>query len=75
MANKYVFVRIRKSDFEKMMREKKQPIERDLKKLTGKDIKIPNTQLFKIAAHSTWDFDTTFANKMFKLIKIPKNKK
>lgn len=72
MAQKYVFVRMRKADFEKIVREKKVPMEQDLKKLTGKSIKIPNTQLFNIAANSTWDFNTDFATKMFKLIKLPK---
>lgn len=63
---------MRKTDFEKIIKEKKIPMEQDLKKLTGKTIKIPNTQLFNIAANSIWDFGTDFETKMFKLIKLPK---
>lgn len=72
MSQKYVFVRMRREDFQKIVREKKVPMEQDLKRLTGKTIKIPNTQLFSIAANSVWDFGTSFQAKMFKLMKIPK---
>lgn len=70
MTQKYVFVRMRKEDFEKIVKEKKIPMEQDLRKLTGKELKITNTQLFKIAANSTWDFNTQFGPKMFKLMKL-----
>lgn len=72
MAKGYVFVRMRKVDFEKIMRDKKGPMEQDLRAITGKTIKIKNTQLFSIAANSTWDLGEAFNNKLIKAVKIKK---
>lgn len=72
MAQKYIFVRVRKIDFDKIIKEKKEPMEQDLRKLLGKPVKISNTQLFNIAANSIWDFNSPFGPKMFKLMKIKK---
>ncbi len=75
MASKrYVFVRMRRVDFEKMINEKKIPMEQDLKQMTGKTIKIKNTQLMKIAANSTWDLGKDFQNKIIGAVRIKKNK-
>lgn len=72
MAKRYVWVRIRKEDFDKIVSSKKVPIEQDLKKLTGKNIELKNTQLFKIAANSTWDLGTDFQRKIVGAIRIKK---
>lgn len=72
MAKQYVWVRIRKEDYEKMINNKKIPMEEDLRKITGKQIKIKNTQLFKIAANSVWDLGENYQYKIFKAIKIKK---
>jgi len=72
MTNQYVFVRIRREDFEKIVNTKKVPIQNDLKRLTGKKIEIKNTQLFKIAANATWDLGQDFQNKIIKAVRIKK---
>ena len=68
---KYVWVRIRKEDFDKIVQTKKIPIQKDLKALTGKSINLKNTQLFKIAANSTWDLGKNFQG-IIKAVKIKK---
>lgn len=72
MAKRYVFVRMRKEDFEKIIKEKKIPMEQDLKQIVGKPIKIKNTQLFKIAANSTWDLGADFQNRIINAVRIKK---
>lgn len=72
MVAKYVFVRMRKADFDRIIKEKKVPMEQDLKMIVGKPIKIKNTQLFSIAANSTWDLGEEYQGKIFKAIKIKK---
>lgn len=72
MSKKYVFVRIRKEDYEKIIQTKKIPIQQDLKKLTGKNISLGNPQLFKIAANSVWDLGENFQNKIIKAVKFRK---
>lgn len=72
MAKKYVFVRMRREDFEKIIKEKKLPMEQDLKDILGKPIKIKNTQLFKIAANSTWDLGGDVQHQLLKGIRIKK---
>lgn len=73
MADKrYVFVRMRKEDFDKIVKEKKVPMEKDLKMIMGKPIKIKTTQLFKIAANSTWDLGENFQGKIIKAVKLKK---
>lgn len=72
MAKSYVWVRIRKDDFNRIIQTKKLPIEKDLMRLTGKEIKIKNTQLFNIASNSTWDLGTDFQNKIIGAIRIKK---
>jgi hypothetical protein len=74
MAISYVFVRMRKEDFEKIIKEKKVPMEQDLKEIMGKPIKIKTTQLFKIAANCTWDLGQNYQNNLFHAIKIKKGK-
>lgn len=71
-SKKYIFVRVRRVDFEKMIKEKKVPMEQDLERMTGKPIKIKNTQLFKIAANSTWDLGTDFQRKIIGAVRIKK---
>jgi len=71
-SQKYVFVRMRRADFEKIINEKKIPMEQDLRKMTGKKINIKNTQLFNIAANCTWDLGTNFANKIIGSVKVKK---
>lgn len=74
MVQKYVFVRMRKADFEKIVNEKKIPIEQDLSKMAGKVIKIKNPQLFRLASEATWDFGTDFEHKFTKAIKLDKRR-
>jgi len=74
MSNRYVFVRMRKEDFEKIIKEKKVPMEQDLQDIMGKPVKMKLTQLFKIAANSTWDLGNNYQNKMFHAIKIKRGK-
>jgi hypothetical protein len=40
--------------------------------LVGKNIELKNTQLFKIAANSTWDLGENFQNKIIGAIRIKK---
>lgn len=47
-------------------------MEQDLRSMTGKPIKIKNTQLFKIAANATWDLGTDFQGKILNAIRIKK---
>jgi len=63
---------MRKADFDKIIKEKKEPMEQDLTKLMGKQVKIKNTQLFNIAANCTWDFNSPFSPKIIKLMRIKK---
>lgn len=72
MAKSYVWVRIRREDYEKIINTKKTPMEQDIKNITGKAIKIKNTQLFKIAANSTWDLGQDFQHKIIGAVKIKK---
>lgn len=72
MAKSYIWVRIRKEDFEKIVTTKREPIEQYLLKLTGKPIKIKNTQLFKIAANSTWDLGNNYQKKIIGAIRVKK---
>jgi hypothetical protein len=74
MANRYVFVRIKRDDFNKIMKEKKLPMEQDLQAITGKIIKLKNTQIFSIAANSTWDLGEEFQGILLKGIKLKKIK-
>lgn len=72
MTQRYIFVRMRKEDFEKIIREKKIPMEQDLKAMAGKEIKIKNTQLMKIAANATWDLGADFQHKIINAVKLKK---
>lgn len=72
MAKSYVWVRIRKEDFEKIINTKKIPIENDLRKIIGKKIILKNTQLFKIAANATWDLGENFQRKIIGAVRIKK---
>jgi hypothetical protein len=56
MTNQYVHVRMRKPDYDKIIREKKKKMEFDLSNIMGKPIRIKTIQLFSIAANSTWEF-------------------
>lgn len=69
---KYVWVRIRKEDYDKIVNTKKIPMEQDIKAITGKPINIKNTQLFKIAANATWDLGKDFQGKIIKAVRIKK---
>lgn len=71
-SQKYVFVRMRRADFEKIINEKKIPMEQDLRKMTGKKINIKNTQLFNIAANCTWDLGGDFQKKIIGSVRIKK---
>lgn len=72
MVKKYVFVRMDKVDFDKIIKEKKIPMEQDLRGLMGKPIKIKNIQLFKICANCTWELGGDIENKLFRGIRIKK---
>ena len=73
MAKKYVFVRVPKEFYDKIIREKKVPMEQDLKEIVGKPIKIKDTQLFgRIAANATWDLGGDFQTKIINAVKIKK---
>lgn len=73
MASKgYVMVRVRREDYEKLMSSKKVPMEQDLKAITGKSIKIKNTQLMKIAANAVWDLGDNFQDKIIGAVRIKK---
>lgn len=75
MAQQYVFVRMRRSDFDKIMNEKKKPMEQELRMITGKHVKIKNIQLFNIAANSSWDLGLNANRKLVNSIKLkPKRK-
>ena len=60
MTKEYVHVRMRRPDFEKIMKEKKTAMERDLFQITGKSIKLKGTQLFNLAANSTWELSNYY---------------
>jgi len=70
MADKYILVRMRREDYDRMVNTKKLPIEQDLKNITGKTFKLSNPQLFKIASISTWDLGAEFQNKLVKSVKL-----
>ena len=70
MAERYVFVRMRREDFEKIIKEKKAPMEQDLREIMGKPIKIKNIQLFRIAANSTWDLGEDYQHKIIRAVKL-----
>lgn len=72
MVNRYVFVRMRKEDYDKIINTKKTPMEQDIKNITGKSIKIKTIQLFKIAANSTWDLGQDYQHKIISAVKIKK---
>lgn len=72
MSKRYIWVRIRREDYEKMVNTKRIPIEKDLTRLTGKTIKIKNTQLMKIAANSVWDLGADFQHKIIGAVRIKK---
>lgn len=73
MAKQYVFVRVPKEDYDKIIQEKKIPMEQDLKQIMGKPIKIKDTQLFgRIAANATWDLGNDFQTKIINAVKIKK---
>lgn len=72
MAEQYKLVRIRLKDYEKMMREKKEPMEQDLREAFGKNIKIKDIQFFHIIANNTLDLGSNFAHKIIGAIKIKK---
>lgn len=72
MVQRYKFVRIRLEDYNKIVNEKKATIEHDLHSLTGKKIKIKDTQLFSIAANSVWDLGEAFQTKIIKAVRIKK---
>lgn len=74
MAQQYVFVRMKRRDFDKIMNEKKKPMEQELKMITGKTIKIKNTQLFNIAANSSWDLGVNANRKLVDSIKLKRRK-
>lgn len=73
MAERYIFVRMRREDFEKIVKEKKLPMEQDLKEITGKPIHIKNIQLFRIAANSTWDLGEDYQHKIIRAIKLKRS--
>lgn len=72
MTNRYVLVRMRRSDYEKIMNTKRKPMEDDLKKIVGKNIKIKDIDVFSIAANSVWDLGADYQGKIFKAIKLKK---
>jgi len=73
MAKQYVFIRMRKEDYEKMINTKKIPMQQDLKLITGKNIEIKITQLMNIAANATWDLGSNFKNKIIGAVRIKKS--
>lgn len=72
MSKKYVFIRMRREDYERMIDTKKIPMERELRQMVGKKIVIKNTQLMNIAANSVWDLGSNFQSKMIKAIRVKK---
>lgn len=72
MSNRYVLVRMRRSDFDKIMQTKKKPIEQDLQKIVGKKINIKNIDMFTIAANSVWDLGSNYQGKIIRAVKIKK---
>jgi len=70
MSKKYVFLRMRRVDYEKMVNTKRVPIEQDLFMMTGKKITIKNTQLLKLAANATWDLGKDFQRKIIGAVKV-----
>jgi len=69
---RYVHIRMRKEDYDRMMATKKVPIEADLRRITGKKINLKNTQLMKIAANSVWDLGANFQHKIIGAVRIKK---
>ena len=65
---------MRRADYEKIINSKKAPMEQELTMMTGKKIKIKDTQLFNIAANSTWDLGINPNKKILGSIKIKKKK-
>lgn len=72
MSKQYIMVRIRKEDYDRIVSTKKIPMEQDIFKITGKEINIKNTQLFKIAANATWDLGENFQQKIIGSVRIKK---
>lgn len=70
MAKQYVFVRMRKEDFDKIVQTKKIPMEQDMQRIVGKKIKIKTTQLFNIAANSVWDLGDNFQHRIIKAVRV-----
>lgn len=69
---KYILVRMRRSDFEKIMETKKKPMEDDLRKLTGKNVKLKIIDVFSIASNAVWDLGSGYQNKIIKTVKLKK---
>lgn len=72
MAKKYVMVRVPKQAFERMINEKKIPIEQEVKALTGKDFELKNTDLMKLASKAVWDFGDNYEQKIIGTLKVKK---
>lgn len=73
MANQTKLVRIRKQDYEKLINTKKILIENDIKKITGINVKLSSSQMFEIAANSTWDLGENYQHKILKVFKKKKS--
>lgn len=71
MAKSYKWVRMRKEDYDKIVNHKKRAMEEDLRMISGKQIKIKDTQIFKIAANSTWEIGDSLERNIRKSI-VPK---
>lgn len=74
MAIQYKWVRMRKVDYEKMVRDKKIPMEQQFKLMTGKKKKLSDVKLMTMGANSTWDFGKDANEKLFKAFTSKKNK-
>jgi|TARA_R100001530_G_scaffold45489_1_gene34295 hypothetical protein len=70
MAKRYQWVRMRKEDYEKIVRTKKQPIQNEIRMLMNKpDFNLKDTQLFRLAAASVWDLGDNYKEKISRTIK------
>lgn len=72
MVEKYVMVRMRREDFDRLVNQKKIPMERDVSAIIGKEFKIKNIDLFRIASTAEWDLGKNFANKIIGSVRVKK---
>ena len=67
MVKQYKYVRIYIDDYNKIISQKKIPLEKQITKLTGKKTNLSTPKLFSIASKCNWDVKKMFENPNLKI--------